>query len=171
MATRHRVEKLIDAIEGVTPTEKAVLRALVAHGDWETGEGCYPKVETLQKVTGLSRRTVQYTLRSLSCPSPASHDDSLTGAHRCRHRGLLVITAAATRYRATTYRVRIELLEPRQLHLPEISGRSGRTVPGSPPRRSDRPPLCLVCDEPNANRAMPVHGHCVAAYRKMRRGA
>ncbi len=125
-----------------------MLRALAAHGDWQTGEDCYPHIKTLHRITGFSERTVQYTLRSLSCPSAASCGS--TG--RCHHRGLIRETEAATRYKPTVYAVAVELLVARQLHLPEITSRSGRTAPSeSPPRRSDPNPLCLVCGEAKPN--------------------
>jgi hypothetical protein len=52
----------------LTSAETKVLLALASAGDWETGQTCYPKWETLVARSGLSRATIARTLTRLENP-------------------------------------------------------------------------------------------------------
>lgn len=102
----------------LTTAEWAVLTTLAAHGDWATGEACYPSVDTIADTTGLGARTVKRALHSLACSVGPGRS---CGEPRCNHRGLLVIQKIATRHRPTTYALRLgeQAVQP---HLPEVAG-------------------------------------------------
>lgn len=119
-----------DSIAALTLTaaEKATLQAMARRVNWDTGGRGYPKVDTLAHDTGLSDRTVQRALHSLTCAAPC-------GDRRCHHRGLLVIEAPATQWRPTTYRVAITL--PQQGMLDETAAHRTRQFMDAARRRED----------------------------------
>lgn len=99
----------------IPTTSRAVLWGLVRFGRWETGDNCAPSVARIVEWTGLSERTVQYTLRRLLCTGCSQPD--------CPHYGLLVETHAAERYAPATYRLSEKVLGT-QGKLPEVGPRS-----------------------------------------------
>ncbi len=100
----------------LTTAEWAVLTTLAAHGNWTTGEDCYPSIDTIAETTGLGVRTVKRALHSLACSVGPGRS---CGDSRCNHRGLLVIQKIATRYRPTTYALSLDE-QAVQSHLPEV---------------------------------------------------
>jgi hypothetical protein len=73
----------------LTSAETKVLIALASAGDWETGQHCYPKWETLVARSRLSRATVARTLARLENPR--------------RPGGALIVATSRAHRHSTTY--------------------------------------------------------------------
>lgn len=78
----------------LTAAETKVLQALASCGDWETGQHCYPKWETVVARSGLSRATVARTLARLENPR--------------RPGGPLIIATARAHRHSTTYDICVD---------------------------------------------------------------
>lgn len=69
----------------LTAAETKVLQALASVGDWETGQQCYPKWETLVARSGLSRATIARTLARLENPRRPGGPLIVATVRRHRH--------------------------------------------------------------------------------------
>lgn len=102
----------------LTAAERLVLLALLRHGDWDTGTGCYPSERTLMTWTGLTRRTVQRALARMTCWAPQRlPDGSRTPCLHCGNADVLladVKPGSTTSYQLVLARSRQALLPERQ---------------------------------------------------------
>jgi pyocin large subunit-like protein len=79
------------SLKGITPTDKLVLLHLAEHADKETGE-CWPGFGRLADYTGLTRRTVIYSI------------------NRLEKLGFITVTSPTPTRKTNTYVVRMDKL-------------------------------------------------------------
>ena len=114
--TEHGVsiaQRIVWSSAQLSPAQMKVLHALASCGDWETGQHCYPRWQTLVARTGLSRATVARTLPQLTDPTQPGGAWIVVTGRRHRH--------------STTYDVCVDRLATAPPRAQQVSLRGSST--------------------------------------------